>query len=120
MLVLCNSCTDLCLFAQEVEVHGTVKAGFESVRQLFQENFSRGEERSAQVCVFYRGEKVKLVKQQNFSIILLVGGGLVGILLQLSLYRKHFADGIICNENFAHEPGLRISVAATFLNSILM
>ena len=61
MLVLCNSCTDLYLFAQEVEVHGTVKAGFESVRQLFQENFSRGEERSAQVCVFYRGEKVKLV-----------------------------------------------------------
>ena len=43
---------------QEVQVHGTVKKGYEAVKEVFENNFKNGEELSAQVCVYKKGEKV--------------------------------------------------------------
>ena len=43
---------------QNVQVHGTVKKGFEAVKEVFENNFKNGEELSAQVCVYKKGEKV--------------------------------------------------------------
>ena len=44
---------------QEVQVQGTVEKGFEAVKEVFENNFKNGEELSAQVCVYKRGEKVR-------------------------------------------------------------
>ncbi|MBP2473063.1 CubicO group peptidase (beta-lactamase class C family) [Crossiella equi] len=41
-----------------VEVHGTVAAGFEGVREAFVRNFTHGGDVGAAVCVYRRGEKV--------------------------------------------------------------
>ena len=41
-----------------LQIHGTVSAGFESVRQLFEQQMHTMAERQAQLCVYYRGEKV--------------------------------------------------------------
>ena len=43
---------------KDVTVSGTVDKGFESVRELFERQFKNGEELSAQVCVYHKGEKV--------------------------------------------------------------
>ena len=43
---------------QDVHVQGTVKKGFEAVKEVFENNFKNGEELSAQVCVYKKGEKV--------------------------------------------------------------
>jgi len=43
---------------QEVTVHGSVAEGLEPVKELFQEQFNKGEELSAQVCVYLKGQKV--------------------------------------------------------------
>ena len=43
---------------QKLQVHGTVKKGFEAVKEVFENNFKNGEELSAQVCVYKKGEKV--------------------------------------------------------------
>lgn len=40
------------------KVQGEVSAGYESVRDIFQENFDTGREDSAQLCVYLGGEKV--------------------------------------------------------------
>jgi len=40
------------------KVQGEVSAGYESVRDIFQENFDTGREDSAQLCVYVGGEKV--------------------------------------------------------------
>ena len=42
----------------QVLVQGTVAPGFEPVRQLFKENFLKGFEKSAQLCVYVGEEKV--------------------------------------------------------------
>jgi len=42
----------------KVVVQGEVAAGYESVKELFQENFDTGREESAQLCVYVGGEKV--------------------------------------------------------------
>ena len=42
----------------QVLVQGTVAPGFEPVRQLFKENFLKGFEKSAQLCVYVAEEKV--------------------------------------------------------------
>ena len=44
---------------QEVQVQGTVEKGYEAVKEVFENNFKNGEELSAQVCVYKRGEKVR-------------------------------------------------------------
>ena len=49
------------MFAKkDVTVSGTVDKGFESVRELFERQFKNGEELSAQVCVYHKGEKVMI------------------------------------------------------------
>jgi CubicO group peptidase (beta-lactamase class C family) len=40
------------------KIGGTVVAGFEGVRDAFASNFARGLERDAQLCIYWRGERV--------------------------------------------------------------
>lgn len=42
----------------DVQVKGSVEPGFESVKQLFEHEMNTLAERNAQLCAFYRGEKV--------------------------------------------------------------
>lgn len=44
--------------SQPVKVQGYVAPGFESVKKLFEDNFIRGAETSAQVCVYVENERV--------------------------------------------------------------
>ena len=44
--------------AKGVKVEGFVSHGFEGVKNVFEKNFNDGDELSAQVCVYHRGEKV--------------------------------------------------------------
>ena len=44
--------------AKEVKIEGFVSQGFEGVKNVFEKNFKNGDELSAQVCVYHRGEKV--------------------------------------------------------------
>ena len=44
--------------AQRVHIEGHVSAGFEAVRNAFEENFSRRHELGGACCVYHRGEKV--------------------------------------------------------------
>jgi hypothetical protein len=39
-------------------ISGSVKPGFEAVREAFIENFERRNELGAACCIYYRGEKV--------------------------------------------------------------
>ncbi len=41
-----------------VDVHGNIAPGFEAVRDVFAENFTRRHELGGACCVYYRGEKV--------------------------------------------------------------
>lgn len=41
-----------------IGVHGTVKPGFESVRERLEHDMRTLEEQHTQLCVYYRGEKV--------------------------------------------------------------
>jgi len=43
---------------QSLKVDGYVAPGFESVKEMFTENFKRGKENSAQLCVYLEEEKV--------------------------------------------------------------
>jgi CubicO group peptidase (beta-lactamase class C family) len=43
---------------QNTRVHGHVSAGFEALRDVFTENFSRRHELGGACCVYYRGEKI--------------------------------------------------------------
>jgi CubicO group peptidase (beta-lactamase class C family) len=44
--------------AQDIQIEGQVKAGFEAVREAFAENFERRHELGGACCVYHRGEKV--------------------------------------------------------------
>jgi len=44
--------------AQHVEIKGRVSAGFEAVREAFEENFARRHELGGACCVYHRGDKV--------------------------------------------------------------
>jgi len=44
--------------ASEISVQGSVAAGFEKVKDVFQAQFQRGEEISAQLCIYRRGKQV--------------------------------------------------------------
>ena len=44
--------------SQLVKVEGSVSPGFESVKEMFEKNFRRGAEDSAQLCVYVGEEKV--------------------------------------------------------------
>jgi CubicO group peptidase (beta-lactamase class C family) len=39
-------------------ISGSVKPGFEAVREAFARNFARGRELGAACCIYHRGEKV--------------------------------------------------------------
>jgi len=41
-----------------IQINGTVKPGFESVRALYERNMNTLHERSTQLCVYHKGEKV--------------------------------------------------------------
>ena len=45
-----------------VVVQGTVAPGFESVKEMFQQNFARGAEDSAQLCVYLGDKKVEDIR----------------------------------------------------------
>ena len=47
--------------SQPVKVEGAVSPGFETVKEMFENNFRRGAEDSAQLCVYVREEKVTFV-----------------------------------------------------------
>ena len=44
--------------SQPVKVQGSVSPGYESVKEIFESNFKRGAEESAQLCVYVGEEKV--------------------------------------------------------------
>jgi len=44
--------------ANSLQIHGTVAPGFESVKQLYEQQMRTMAERSTQLCVYHRGEKV--------------------------------------------------------------
>ena len=44
--------------SQPVKVEGTVSPGFESVKEMFENNFRRGADDSAQLCVYVGEDKV--------------------------------------------------------------
>src|SRR5512143_2542605 len=44
--------------SQRIHIEGHVSAGFEAVRDVFAENFSRRGELGGACCVYHRGEKV--------------------------------------------------------------
>jgi len=43
---------------QQIEIQGSVSAGFEAVRETFEENFARRHELGGACCVYHRGKKV--------------------------------------------------------------
>jgi len=43
---------------EPLEIHGSASPGFESVKQLFEQQMLTMAEQQAQLCVYYRGEKV--------------------------------------------------------------
>ena len=47
--------------SQPVKVEGSVSPGFESVKEMFENNLRRGAEDSAQLCVYVGEEKVTFV-----------------------------------------------------------
>ena len=47
--------------SKPVKVEGTVSPGFESVKEMFENNFRRGADDSAQLCVYVGEEKVTFV-----------------------------------------------------------
>ena len=57
-----TSCSDPVAEAVRAEpdrfIHGTVSAGYEPVRTAFTENFLKGKETGAALCVYVKGEKV--------------------------------------------------------------
>ena len=42
----------------EVQIHGTVEPGFESVKSLFELNMRKLKERQTQLCVYVKGQQV--------------------------------------------------------------
>ena len=44
--------------SRPVKVEGSVSPGFETVKEMFEKNFRRGAEESAQLCVYVGEEKV--------------------------------------------------------------
>jgi len=44
--------------SNEVQIHGTVAPGFESVKALYEQNMRTLAERQTQLCVYHKGEKV--------------------------------------------------------------
>jgi len=45
-------------YSKDVEIHGTVSPGYEPVKDMFTDNFYKGREESAQLCVYVGEEKV--------------------------------------------------------------
>ena len=69
-----------------VVVQGTVAPGFESVKEMFQQNFARGAEDSAQLCVYLGDKKVAdiSISMNNECVSTIIrnqGGGPVGLCL---------------------------------------
>ena len=44
--------------SSSVKVEGSVAPGYETVKEMFEHNFRRGAEESAQLCVYVGDEKV--------------------------------------------------------------
>jgi CubicO group peptidase (beta-lactamase class C family) len=116
-----------------IRIHGTVAPGFESVEQLFEYQMRTLAERNAQLCVYYRGEKVvdlcaSATGDGNFSanslvnvfssgksleaiaIALLVSKGLLSYDARITQYWQEFGakgkDGLTVADLMRHEAGL--------------
>ena len=61
--------------SQLVKVEGSVSPGFESVKEMFEKNFRRGAEDSAQLCVYVGEEKV-LFEVLILMVVIKFGGRL--------------------------------------------
>ena len=118
---------------KHIQINGTVAPGFESVEQLFEYQMRTLAERNAQLCVYYRGEKVvdlcaSATGDGNFSanslvnvfssgksleaivIALLVGKGLLSYDARITQYWPEFGargkDGLTVADLMRHEAGL--------------
>lgn len=116
-----------------IRIHGTVAPGFESVEQLFEYQMRTLAERNAQLCVYYRGEKVvdlcaSATGDGNFSanslvnvfssgksleaiaIAFLVTKGLLSYDARITQYWPEFGakgkDGLTVADLMRHEAGL--------------
>ena len=56
--------------SRQVKVEGTVSPGFESVKEMFENNFRRGADDSAQLCVYVGEEKVQLLSEVHLVVIM--------------------------------------------------
>ena len=54
---------------QNVTIKGSVDQRFESVKEIFEENFSAGDEISAQLCVVQRGKIVRTYFSPEYYLI---------------------------------------------------
>ena len=114
-------------------VHGTAAPGFESVKQLFEEQMGAMAEQQAQLCVYYRGEKVvdvwaDMTGEGDFSadsivnvfssgksleaiaVAALVGKGLLDYDAKIADYWPEFGangkEGLTVADLMRHEAGL--------------
>ena len=82
---------------QKIQVNGTVDPQFENVRTVFQDNFVKGEEISAQLCAVHKG---KIVGSWQIAVLVQLepmftsGGGPVGLCQRPKLFRRHPADNL--------------------------
>ncbi|MBT8140011.1 MAG: beta-lactamase family protein [Gammaproteobacteria bacterium] len=121
---------------KKLQVHGTVATGFESVKQLYEQQMQTMLERDTQLCVYYRGEKVvdlwatdaSAAPAKSFSadslinvfssgksleaiaIASLVSKGLISYDARITQYWPEFGangkDGLTVAQLMRHEAGL--------------
>ena len=118
---------------KHIQIHGTVAPGFEPVEQLFEQQMHTMAEQDAQLCVYYRGEKVVdlwacTTGDGNYSadslanvfssgksleaiaVASLVSKGLLSYDARITQYWPEFGangkDGVTVAELMRHEAGL--------------
>ena len=116
-----------------LQIRGTVAAGFESVKRLFEQQMQNMAEKTAQLCVYHRGEKVvdlwaDLAGEGNFSadslanvfssgksleaisVASLVSKGLLNYDARITDYWSEFGangkEGLTVADLMRHEAGL--------------
>ena len=77
---------------QKTQVNGTVDPKFENVRSVFQDNFVKGEEISAQLCVVHQGKIVGFCQSSYLKINCTSGGRSVGLSDWPKLHRRYSSD----------------------------
>ncbi|MFT6033976.1 MAG: CubicO group peptidase (beta-lactamase class C family) [Arenicella sp.] len=82
------------------EIHGTVAAGFESLRPLYEHNMNTMAEQNTQLCVYYRGEKVvdlwaSMTNDREFSADSIINAFSSGKSLESIAMASLFSNGLI-------------------------